>query len=82
MGEVPIRPLEGYGLGVVAADVAHELAPEVRRGRKDAAGDDITLDLREPELDLVEPRRIGRRVVHVDPRMLIEEGRDALSLVG
>ena len=37
---------------------------------EDAASDQVTLDLRKPDFDLVEPRRVGRCVVDSDVRML------------
>jgi hypothetical protein len=36
-------------------DVAHELFLDVGNGSEHAAGNDIALDLAEPQLDLVEP---------------------------
>jgi hypothetical protein len=37
------------------ADIAHELFLQIGDGSEHAAGDDIALDLAEPQLDLVEP---------------------------
>ena len=53
-------------------DVVHELAAKIGRGFEDAAGDHVALDLRKPELNLVEPRAVGRRVVNRYPRVLSE----------
>ena len=36
-------------------DMAPEFAGKVGNGREDAASDHVTLDLREPQLDLVQP---------------------------
>jgi hypothetical protein len=41
----------------------------------------ITLDLREPEFDLVEPRRVRRREMDLHVRMLDEEGANGLRLM-
>jgi len=42
-------------------------------GREDTASDDVALDASEPVLDLVEPRRVGWRVVHVNAAMVEQE---------
>ena len=63
------------------ADVAHEFALEIGHGSKYAASDHITLDLREPQFDLIEPRRVGGSEVHMNISMFGQEFRDALSLV-
>ncbi len=49
------------------ADVAHDLAGEIGHGGEDAPGDHVALNLRKPQFDLVEPGRVSRRVVEVDP---------------
>ena len=51
------------------ADVAHDLAVEVGLGFEDAACNEVSLDLREPDLDLIKPRGIGRGVVELDVGM-------------
>ena len=38
------------------ADVFEDLSLEVGFGREDSSGDEISLDLRKPDLDLIEPR--------------------------
>jgi len=63
VGRIAVDPLHGFGRAVVLADVAHELALEIGHGGEDAAGDDIALDLGEPEFNLVEPGRVRRGVV-------------------
>ena len=50
------------------ADVPHQFSPQVGDGGEDAACDDVTLDLGEPQLDLVEPGRVSRREVAGGPR--------------
>ena len=57
---VAIDPFERLGLGVVVADVAHDLAFKVGLGGEDPSGDQVALDLGEPDFDLVEPRGISR----------------------
>lgn len=45
----------------VLPDIAHDLPFEIMSRRKDTAGDEITLNLGEPQFDLVEPGRVGWR---------------------
>src|SRR5690606_32536775 len=66
---------------VMGSDVLHQLAREIRGRGEDPAGDHVALDLREPELDLVEPRTVGRRVVDLDPRVGFKPGGDSLGLM-
>jgi hypothetical protein len=40
---------------VVAADVTHDFSGEICFGCEDAASNDVALDFREPDFDLVEP---------------------------
>ena len=54
-GEVRIFPIEWSRSFRVGADVANELAREITNRTKYAACDDISLDAREPSLDLIEP---------------------------
>ena len=75
------RSFEWFGVFVVLADVSHELLVEVFDGREDAAGDDIALNASEPVLDLVQPGRVRRRVVHVDALVLCQEGLHERRLV-
>jgi hypothetical protein len=46
---------------VVMADVPANLAREIVDRGKNAAREQISFDLREPEFDLIEPRRVCRR---------------------
>jgi hypothetical protein len=48
---------------------------------EDAAGDHIALDAAEPVLNLVEPGRVGGRVVDRNVRMLGEEVINSVGLV-
>ncbi len=54
-------------------DIAHELARQVLDRGEVPAGNDITLDPGQPVFDLVEPGRVGRRVVEVEFRVSREE---------
>lgn len=75
-GDVAVCPFEGLGALVVAADVFHDLALEVDLGSEDAPRDEVALDLREPDLDLVEPGGIGGCVVDVNGGVVFKEGGD------
>jgi len=55
MPRIAIGPFERFGGAVVVTDEAHQFARQVLDRAKDAAGDDVALDLGEPVLDLVEP---------------------------
>ena len=51
------------------ADIADDLAVEVGLGFEDAACNEVSLDLGEPDLDLIKPRGIGRSVMEFDVGM-------------
>ena len=53
----------------MSLDIAHEFSPQILFRREDAASNDVSLDFGKPNLNLVQPRRIGRRVVELDLRM-------------
>src|SRR3954447_22153608 len=63
-------------------NVATNLASEVRDGRKDAPGEQLAFDLCKPELDLIQPGRVGRSEMELDVRMIEEKRSDGLGLVG
>ena len=58
-GGVSVLPLKRASIGGVGVDVAAEFASQVGNRGEDAARDDLAFDLGEPDLDLVEPGRIG-----------------------
>src|ERR1019366_5684505 len=78
---VGVFPLDRPSIGGVGVDVASEFASQVGNRGEDAARDDLALDLGEPDLDLIEPRRVSGREVKPDSRMLLEELADRLSFV-
>ncbi len=61
-----ILPAERLGMLGVGIDVAAQLPGQIGGRREDAAGDDVALHLGEPQLDLIQPRRIGGREVEAD----------------
>src|ERR687897_3284098 len=66
---------------VVVGDEAPQLACEVGHGREDPAGQEIAFQLGEPQLHLVEPRGVGRRVMQLHSRMRLEKRHDLRGLV-
>ena len=81
MSDVTIGPFERFGVGIVGTDVAHDLSFEIVSGLEDPTSDQVTLDLRKPDFDLVEPGRVGRCVVNSDVRMLGQKRGDSLRLM-
>jgi hypothetical protein len=78
---VGVLPADGFCDFRVSVDVAAEFAGQIGGGSEHAASDDVALHLREPQLDLIEPGRIGRREVQGDVGVLVEEGGDQICLV-
>ena len=78
---VLVRPPEGVAIPVVESDVTHQLAPQIGRRGEDPAGNEIALDFAEPDLHLVEPRAVGRRVVDLDRRVGCEPVPDRPGLM-
>src|SRR5262249_23579642 len=56
---IAVAPFDGPGSTVIETDVAHELSGQVFDGRENASGNDVPLDLGEPDLDLVQPGRVS-----------------------
>ena len=81
MRRIAIAPANRFRRLVVVPDVATNLAREVSDRGEDAPGEQIALDLRKPELDLIEPGRIGRREMQMHVRVVEEKGAHGLGLV-
>ena len=60
----------------------HEFAREVLDGGEDPASDHLSLDSGEPDLDLIQPGRIGRRKVQFHLRMTFQKGSYFAGLMG
>jgi hypothetical protein len=54
-------------------NVPHQLARQVTNGSKDAAGNHLALDTSEPDLDLIQPGRIGGREVEMHVGVVFQE---------
>src|ERR1700730_10877861 len=78
---IGIFPLHGTGRFVVLTDVAHEFSLQIRDGSEYTSRDDIALDLAEPQLDLIEPRRVGRSEVQMNFGMNCQEVHNRFALV-
>src|SRR6267143_4636519 len=78
---ISIFPLHGSGRFVVLTDVSQELFVQIRNGSEYASGDDVALDLAEPQLNLIQPRRVGRSEVQVNLGIHCQEVRDRPALV-
>ena len=81
MVNILISPVEGCGGFVVLLDVTKELSRQVSFGGEDSSSDDSALNFGKPDFDLVEPARIGRRVVESNCRMGVQELKNALGFV-
>jgi hypothetical protein len=66
---------------MVLTDVSQELSLQIRNGSEYASRNDVALDLAEPQLDLIQPRRVGRSEVQVNLGMHRQEVRDWPALV-
>jgi hypothetical protein len=65
--------IETASLSLIEPDIAQDLAIQVGDGGEEASVDNIALEFTEPDLDLIEPRRVGGREVQHDIRMLPQE---------
>src|SRR4249919_4209760 len=81
MRRVAIGPADRLRCSVVAMDIATDLASQVGDGGEDAARQQVPLDLRKPQFDLVEPRRVGRREMQLHVGMLEQERAYGLGLM-
>jgi hypothetical protein len=55
LGSILVAPAERERRFVIVADVTHESPGKICLGFEDASGNNVALDLREPDFDLVEP---------------------------
>jgi hypothetical protein len=81
VGRIAIGPFERPGGFVVLTNVAHDFSGEIVLGTEDASGDQVTLDFGEPDFDLIEPGRIGGRVVQGEVGIGLEEFADAFGFM-
>jgi hypothetical protein len=77
-----VRPFNGRSRFVVMPDVTKDFSAKILEGGKDASGDNLPLDLGEPDFDLVQPRRIGGCKMNADLGMTGQEVVDELGFMG
>jgi hypothetical protein len=80
-GRRRVSPFDGSSGLVVVPDVTKDFSSEIVEGGKNAAGDDLSLDLGEPDFDLVKPRRIGGCKMEADLGMTGQEIVDELRFM-
>ena len=81
MVNILISPAKGCRGFVVLLDVAEELSRQVSFGSEDSSINDRALNFRKPDFNLVEPTRIGRRVMEPNRRIGVEELKNTLGFV-
>ena len=74
-------PAEGCGGFVVLPDVTDQLSGEVGCRTEDSASDYVALDFGKPDLDLIEPTRIGRGVMDPNRWIGLEELENMLGFM-
>jgi hypothetical protein len=77
-----VSPFDRSGGLIVVTDVAKDFSPEIVEGGKDASGDDLPLDLGEPDFDLIKPGRIGGRKMNAELRMLGQKVVNEFGFMG
>jgi hypothetical protein len=82
MRRISIAPANRRRRLVVLPDVPTSFPREVGDRGEDAPGEQIPFDLGEPELDLIEPRRIRGREVQPHVGVRDQEGPHRLRFVG
>ena len=66
MIDIFVDPTDWGGDFIVVTNVAHQLAGEILYRSEDTSGNNVTLNLRKPNFDLIKPRRVGRGKVHLN----------------
>ena len=77
-----VSPFDGSSSLVVVPDVTKDFSSEIVDGGKDASGDNLPLNLGEPDFDLVKPRRIGGCKMHADLGMMGQKVLEELGFMG
>lgn len=75
-------PREGMATTVVALDEEADVGDEISNASEGATADCLLRDDVEPDLDLVEPRRVSRREVDVEARSCSEPSSHLVVFVG
>lgn len=82
MRRVTSEYFQRMGLSVcgISIDGAAKLASQVWGRRESAPGDEVPFDFGEPDLNLIQPRGVGRREVLLHVRVRFQKISDRLSL--
>lgn len=73
VGRCRVSPSDRGSCFVVVPDVTKDFSAEIVHGGENAPGDNLPLDLGEPDLDLVQGRRIGGCKIDADLGILGQE---------
>ena len=76
-----VDPTDGGGGFIVVTNVAHQLAREILDRSEDPSGNNVTLNLGEPNFDLVKPTGVGRGIVDPNRGVSLQKCKDFLRLV-
>src|SRR5580658_3648568 len=79
--DVGVFPFEGARGFRIGSDIAHEFARQILNRGEDTPSNDFALQPGKPDLDLIEPGRIGRRKVKLHMGIPVEKVRHLMSLV-
>ena len=81
MIDIFVDPTYWRGGFIVVTNVAHQLAREILYRSEDTSGNNVTLNLREPNFDLVKPAGVGRGIVDPNRGVSLKKLKDFLGLV-
>src|ERR1700751_4347002 len=81
MIDILVDPMDWGGGFIVVTNVAHQLAREILYRSEDTSGNNVTLNLGEPNFDLVKPTGVGRGIVDPDRGVSLKKFKDFLRLV-
>ena len=81
MIDIFVDPTDWRGGLIVVTNVAHQLAREILYRSEDTSGNNVTLNLREPNFDLVKPAGVGRGIVDPNRGVSLKKLKDFLGLV-
>ena len=81
MIDILVDPSDWGGGFIVVTNVAHQFACEILYGSEDTSGNNVTLNFREPNFDLVKPTGVGRGIVDPNSGVCLKKVKDFLGFV-
>src|SRR3954451_22645864 len=78
---ISVGPADRTGRFCVCPDVFHEFSAKISDGSEHSTGNNMAFDFAEPDLDLIQPRRVGGCEVKPDLRIRLEETSNCLGLM-